>query len=142
MPPPPRRLVIEKLAPAPPEAQPVTVERWLPYDKRERKVVLEKRPADPCVEVPKNVVFEWEPQCINRQVNLVDLGVEAADPDAYLRQHGSSLVSSTELPSFVNEVKPPVSLEATYQVDLVGDVDALRLVNEQEGLSELRKYLP
>jgi len=26
----------------------------LPYDKRERKVILEPKPCDPCVEKPKN----------------------------------------------------------------------------------------
>ncbi len=129
------------MAPAPPEAQPVSVERWLPYEKRERKVILESKPCDPCVEVPKNVVIEWEPQCINRQVNLIDLGVERADPDTYLRQHGSSLVSPTQLPEFVNEVRPPVSLEPNNQVDLVGDAEALRIVNQQEGITELKRFL-
>ena len=129
------------MAPAPPEAQPVSVERWLPYDKRERKVILEAKPCDPCVEVPKNVVIEWEPQCINRQVNLVDLGVERADPNAYQREYGSSLVSPTQLPDFVNQVTPPVSLQPNNKVDLIGEPEALRIANQQEGLSELRRYL-
>jgi len=57
LPPPPRRVIIERLAPEPPQAQPVSVERWLPYDKRERRVVLEPKPCDPCVEKPKNGIL-------------------------------------------------------------------------------------
>jgi hypothetical protein len=142
LPPPPRRVIIEKLAPAPPIPQAVNVERWLPYDKRERKVVLEKKPCDPCVEKPRNAVFEWEPQCVNPRTELNDLGVEAADPDAYTREHGSSLKSSTELPQFALDAKPPVPLDGVKEVNLVGDLEGLRLVNlEKEGLVQYGKYV-
>ena len=48
---------IAKQFETPPQAQPVSVERWLPYDKRERRVVLEPKPCDPCVEKPKNGIL-------------------------------------------------------------------------------------
>ena len=142
LPPPPRRVIVEKLAQAPANPQAVSVERWLPYEKRERKVILEKKPCDPCVEKPKNVVYEWEPQCVNQKTEVKDLGVESADPAAYLKAHGSSLKASGELPPFALEVKAPVSLEAVRDIDLVGDLEGLRLIDlEREGLAEYKKYV-
>jgi len=140
--PPPRRVIIERLAPQPPEAQPVTVERWLPYDKRERKVILEPKPCDPCVEKPKNVVIEWESPCVNPRTELKDLGVEDADPVTYAQQHGNALVNASSLPQFALDAKPPAPLDGVVEVDLTGDIDGLRLVNlEKEGLSQYKKYV-
>jgi len=142
LPPPPRRVIIEKLAQAPPQPQAVTVERWLPYDKRERRVVLEKKPCDPCVEKPKNIIFEWEPQCVNQKTEVRDLGVEAADPQQYAQAHGASLKPANELPQFVLDVKPPQSLDSNNEISLVGDVDALKLIDlNREGLIEYSKYV-
>jgi len=137
IPPPPRRVIIERLAPQPPQAQPISVERWLPYEKRERQVVLEPKPCDPCVEKPKNVVVEWEPQCVNPSTQLTVLDTTDADPVSYAQQNGSTLVSASSLPQFALNAPPPQSLEPTTQVDLVGDVHGLRLINlEKEGLSQ------
>ena len=142
LPPPPRRVIVEKLAQAPANPQAVSVERWLPYEKRERKVILEKKPCDPCVEKPKNVVYEWEPQCVNQKTEVKDLGVESADPAAYLKAHGSSLKASGELPPFVLEAKTAQSFEPVKDFELVGDLKALRLINlEKEGLIQYQKYL-
>jgi len=142
LPPPPRRVIIEKLAQAPPQLQAVTVERWLPYDKRERRVVLEKKPCDPCVEKPKNIIFEWEPQCVNQTTEVRDLGLEEADPQQYVQAHGSSLKAANELPPFVQEVAAPQSLEANNEVSLVGDLQGLRLIDlNREGLAEYSRYV-
>jgi hypothetical protein len=88
------------------------------------------------------VIVEWEPRCVNPSTNLTNLGVENADPAAYVQQHGRDLVTASSLPQFALDERPPQSLEATTQVDLVGDVDGLRLVNlEREGLSQYSNYV-
>ena len=40
--PPPRRVIVEKLAKQPDEIRGTTVERWLPYDQQQRCVVFNK----------------------------------------------------------------------------------------------------
>ena len=62
MPPPPRRVIIERLPnlPAPPPS--LLIERWLPYPKQKRKVVFKKEKIlNTVYERPKNVIIEWEP---------------------------------------------------------------------------------
>lgn len=142
LPPPPRRIIIEKLPPLPSKPQAITVERWLPFDKRTRKVILEKKPADPCVEKPKNAIFEWSTPCVKPRTKINDLGIEHSDPKTYVKQHGSTLKSSNQLPRFALEAKPPVPLEPAKDHDLVGDLEGLRLINlEKEGLQSYRKYV-
>lgn len=140
LPPPPRNVIIEKLAPEPPVPQTVTVERWLPYEKRERKVILEKKPLDPCVVKPKNIIYEWQPQCVNTKTNVKDLGVEESCPNKYALKHGASLKSVNELPEFAKNIKAPVS--SAKDMELVGDLEALKLIDlDKEGLSHYKKYV-
>ena len=87
-------------------------------------------------------MIEWEAPCVNPRAEVKDLGIENADPAAYVQQHGRDLVTASSLPQFALDERPPQSLEATTQVDLVGDVDGLRLVNlEREGLSQYSNYV-
>lgn len=139
LPPPPRKVIIEKLPPALPTPQAITVERWLPYEKRERKVILEKKPLDPCIEKPKNVVYEWEPHCVNPRTILKNLGVENTDPVAYAAVHKTSLKNTGELPSFaMKDILPQVESKTP---DLVGDLEGLKLIDlKKEGLEKYRKY--
>jgi hypothetical protein len=56
LPPPPRKVIIERLAPLPTKPQSVIIERWLPYnDNLKRRVVYQKAPPDPVVVKPRNV---------------------------------------------------------------------------------------
>jgi hypothetical protein len=41
-PPPPRKVVIERLPQIPPKPRSVIIERWLPYEPQKRKVILHK----------------------------------------------------------------------------------------------------
>jgi hypothetical protein len=57
LPPPPRKVVIERLAPLPSKPQSVIVERWLPYGQVKRRVIFQRSTgADPVVVKPRNVV--------------------------------------------------------------------------------------
>ena len=59
LPPPPRKVVIERLAPLPSKPQSVIIERWLPYADVKRRVIFNKPcQPDPVVIPPKNVVIQ------------------------------------------------------------------------------------
>ncbi len=58
MPPAPRKVVIERLAPLPCKPQSVIVERWLPYTENiKRRVVFQRAPPDPIILEPRNVII-------------------------------------------------------------------------------------
>ena len=58
LPPPPRKVVIERLPPLPSKPQPLIVERWLPYRPScKRRVIFQTAPPDPVVIKPRNVTF-------------------------------------------------------------------------------------
>ena len=56
LPPPPRKVIIERLAPLPTKPQSVIIERWLPYnDNLKRRVVFQRAAPDPVIVKPRNV---------------------------------------------------------------------------------------
>ena len=58
LPPPPRKVVIERLPPLPTKPQPLIVERWLPYRPTcKRRVIFQHAPPDPVVIKPRNVII-------------------------------------------------------------------------------------
>ena len=61
MPPPPRKVIIERLAPIPPKPQSVIIERWLPYSQVKRRVIFNKlNEKEPIIVKPKNIIVQWE----------------------------------------------------------------------------------
>ena len=61
LPPPPRRVIIERLAPLPIKPQPVVVERWLPYPSVKRKVIFQRSSdASATLAKPKNLIIQWQ----------------------------------------------------------------------------------
>jgi hypothetical protein len=82
--PPPRRVIIEKLAKQPDEIQGITVERWLPYEEQKRKVIFnDAQPVQP-INVEKNIEYVWEAPCVEKRIEFQNHGVETVDPVAYL----------------------------------------------------------
>jgi hypothetical protein len=57
LPPPPRKVVIERLPPLPCKPQAVIAERWLPYATLKRRVIFQGAPPDPIIVKPRNVKF-------------------------------------------------------------------------------------
>lgn len=149
IPPPPRKVVIERLAPLPSKPQSVIIERWLPYGQVKRRVIFQKsNERDPVVVKPRNVIIQWEAPQVQVKKEFKDLGVIRANPAEYVARYGATLKTARELPSFVLEIKPPagVILAADYQYnpvyELEGDVGALKLVDlDREGLAEYRSLL-
>jgi hypothetical protein len=61
MPPPPRKVIIERLAPLPTKPQSLLVERWLPYAPLKRRVIYNRaNQRETVVAKPKNVIIQWE----------------------------------------------------------------------------------
>jgi hypothetical protein len=78
------------------------------------------------------------------------LGVTNVDPEEYKKLYANDLVSSQELPLFINKIQPPAGITLAsnwrvpkdYTYELEGDVHALNLIDlDKEGLSEYRDYL-
>ncbi len=149
LPPPPRKVVIERLAPLPSKPQSVIIERWLPYnDKLKRKVIFSKASQDPVVLKPKNIIVQWEPPAVIVKQDFRYLGTIKANPVEYVQRYGESLKSSEDLPQFVKEIKMPEGLilasdyKSKQVPELEGDLEALKLVDlDQEGLAEYRPQI-
>jgi hypothetical protein len=57
LPPPPRKVVIERLPPLPCKPQAIIAERWLPYTAVKRRVIFQGAPPDPIIVKPRNVNY-------------------------------------------------------------------------------------
>jgi hypothetical protein len=149
-PPPPRKVVIERLAPLPSKPQHVIVERWLPYAESKRRVVFNKA-AEVKAEVatPRNVIVQWEAPSVNVRKEIKYLGVIKANPAEYVQKYGAELKVHTSLPQFVLDIKTPSEvgqLAAEYQAsslyELEGALEGFTFVNlDSEGLAEYRQQL-
>jgi len=149
-PPPPRKVVIERLAPLPSKPQNVIVERWLPYAESKRRVVFNKA-AEVKAEVatPRNVIVQWEAPSVNVRKEIKYLGVIKANPAEYVQKYGAELKVHTSLPQFVLDIKTPSEvgqLAAEYQAsslyELEGALEGFTFVNlDSEGLAEYRQQL-
>jgi hypothetical protein len=120
MPPPPRKVVIEKLPKMPPKPQPIYVERWIPVrEQKKRKVIFKKstNDNDQVIENPRNLIIQWEPPQIEIKKKVKYLGVSQVDPNEYIEMYGDTLKATNELPSFVLDIEPPNDLN--LQVDEV-----------------------
>ena len=149
LPPPPRKVIIERLAPLPSKPQSVLIERWLAYGEVKRKVIFRKSNVrDAIVVKPRNVIIQWEAPRVSVRKEFKFLGVIQANPAEYVARYGSSLVVSSALPAIANEFSVPAGLvlAANYKYkelhELEGDVAALGLINlEANGLGAYSSYL-
>jgi len=149
-PPPPRKVVIERLAPLPSKPQNVIIERWLPYAETKRRVIFNKA-AEVKAEVaaPRNVIVQWESPSVNVRKEVKYLGVIRANPAEYVQKYGASLKVHTALPQFVLDIQTPSDvgvLAADYRAksvyELYGQLEGFQYVNlDTEGLSEYRAQL-
>jgi hypothetical protein len=128
-------VITEHLPPCPPKPQQVIIDRWLPYDAPQQRVVY-KPAKPPClIPNPRNVTIVWcEPEVDVTQC-FVNLGVHCMDPREYCSRYGSSLLSADQLPEIaVNFGKKGGHCLAADRKQnpkpvLYGDVEYLRLVN-------------
>lgn len=150
LPPPPRKVIIERLAPLPSKPQNVIIERWLPYAPVKRRVIFNRSSApEPIMARPRNVIVQWEAPRVTIRKEVKYLGVIRANPAEYVQKYGTSLQNSNQLPSFVLDIKTPDevgALAADYKYssvyELEGQLEGLENVDlEKEGLGEYRDQL-
>lgn len=138
---PPRKLIVEKMAPLPPKPENVIIEKWLPYNEAPRRVVYEAAPSV-TPEPVKNLIVEWQPTEANikKRINHV---FENADPKEYVTKYGASLLRPSDIPAYADIEQP--TLEASLSKRLIGDIEALRVLDpvilDREGLAQYKHYL-
>ncbi len=150
-PPPPRKVVIERLAQIPPRPQNLIIERWLPYaEQSKRRVIFNKAAKSPEVVNPRNMIIQWEEPKVNVKQEVKYLGVIRANPVDYVQKFGSFLKVHTDLPKFVLDIATPDeigTLAADYKSknlvhELEGDLEGFNFVDlDREGISEYRSQL-
>jgi len=148
IPPPPRRVIIERLAPLPAKPRSVIIERWLSYPEQKRRVIFMPAAEYAGHAKQSNLIIQWEaPKVIERR-EFKDLGVVRANPQEYLQHYGTSLVNFSQLPDFAHNLKPPsgftLACSKSFQSSqssqqychkLEGDTFALKMCDlEKEGL--------
>lgn len=149
LPPPPRKVIIERLAPLPSKPQNVIIERWLPYGEVKRRVIFNRSTQpDPVIAKPRNVIVQWEAPQVQIKKEIKYLGVIKANPAEYVQRYGASLKHFSDLPQFVLDIQTPkeLTLAADYRyssvLELEGELQAFQYVDlDREGLSEYRAQL-
>ena len=154
IPPPPRKVIIERLPQLPPKPQSIIIERWLPYKQLKRKVIFSRTDPNnielPDSAKPKNIIVQWDQPKVEIKKEFKDLGIVRANPIEYMQRFGSTLKKPNELPQFVKDIRPPegviLAADAPTELreyELEGDVYALSLVDdlEREGLLEYKRQL-
>lgn len=154
VPPPPRRVIVERLPPLPAKPQSIIIERWLPYKPQKRKVIYTKSfDSEPVFQKPNNLIIQWEAPKVTIKKEFKDLGIIKANPNEYIERFGAQLKAINEMPEFIREFKIPKEYAGLAGVDsettqlspiyeLEGDIQALSLVDlDKEGLSEYKSLL-
>lgn len=149
IPPPPRKVIVERLPSLPSKPQSLLIERWLPYPEVKRRVILQKAAQnDPVVVKPRNIIVQWNTPKVTIKKEFKYLGIVRANPIDYVQRYGTTLRQSNELPKFVTDIKTPdgLVLAADYKYnplhELYGDLSALKLIDlEREGLGYYKSYL-
>ena len=88
LPPPPRKVIIERLAPLPSKPQNVIIERWLPYSTVKRRVIFNRQDAaaEAIIAKPKNIIVQWEAPQVSIKKEIKYLGVIRANPVEYVQK--------------------------------------------------------
>ncbi|RNA33559.1 hypothetical protein BpHYR1_025257 [Brachionus plicatilis] len=148
LPPPPRKVVIERLAPVPPKPPTIIIERWLPYSKRKCRVIYQKSSSPQMVvKDPKNVIVDWQTPEVEVEKKLNFLGVLKADPGEYRKKYGQNLKKLKDYPELREYLKNSNKLlkedeEESEVPELEGDIDALKLVDlDKEGLGHYKDFV-
>jgi hypothetical protein len=152
-PPPPRKVIIERLPQIPPKPPNILIERWLPYRRVKRRVIYQPcdESAQPIYVKPRNIIVQWDTPDVVIKNEYKHLDVIKADPVEYVKRYGTTLYQFKDLPKFVSDIQTPHGIVLASDVKaqsessenlLEGDLDALKYVDlDAEGLSEYKKCL-
>ena len=147
IPPPPRKVIVERLPQIPPKPADIIVERWLGYQRRTRQVNFVPAPALIPIPAPKNVLIQWDSPDVDVKQAFHFLGVQVQCPVAYLNTH-PNLADASQLPAEVAQFATPLgeTLAVNSNSDMIpaltGSVASLRLINLAcNGLAEYAPQL-
>ena len=148
IPPPARKVIIERLPPTPAKPPCVLIERWLPYGQQTQRIIFESAKPVCAIPDPKNCIIQWEAPEVEIRTDVKNLGVHEADPREYAARYGSQLVRGDQLPEIAKKysnqsgVQLAANSRQEQSVNVVGDLQALRLIDlDREGLGHLRSKL-
>jgi hypothetical protein len=135
IPPPPRKVIVERLPQLPPKPRDIIVERWLGYQRRTRRVNFIPAPALIPHPAPKNVLIQWDSPDVDVRQVYHFLGVQIVCPVQYAATFGATLVDASQLPREVANFATPAgeTLAVNSNSDMIpaltGAVASLRLIN-------------
>ena len=148
LPPPPRKVIVERKPSLPAKPQDILIERWLAYKQPVRNVRYEQEPNIVPLPAPKNEIIQWDTPELIVKKNFAFLGVEKADPSSYEERYHDQLVLAGQLPREAEFFKAPpgekIAADARHADPpiLAGDVQALGLIDlDKENLAEYREIV-
>lgn len=148
IPPPARKVVVERLPQIPSKPQEIFIERWLPYKPQKRKIIYKKSDPITIVPDPKNVVVDWEIPDVEICQEIKTVGVFEVDPKKYLQKYGHEALAYKKLPKIAKNIPAPDGLTLAGDnpqkpcPPIEGDIECLRLLDlEKVGLADC-KYCP
>lgn len=106
-PPQPRQIIIERLPTPPPKPRMVIFEKWLPYKKIKRPILLQKAPAPPPVKPVRNVVIEYEPLKAYTVRRVIEEGVFRVDPRKYTEYAARESDANVRIVDRIEDLPPP-----------------------------------
>jgi hypothetical protein len=132
LPAPPRSTVIERFPNLPDHPRDIILERWLPYEPRlPLRTVRIPVTSGPLPDPPHNRIIEYQPLQVNVVREFQRLGVTRADPQAYIQQHGGSLLDSATFlqqvraAGVVEDISPPAGAVVSFASSTYDQADGL-----------------
>jgi hypothetical protein len=75
----------------------IILERWLPYEARTGpRTIRIPAASGQLPDSPRNLIIEYQPSQVSIFRELQRFDVTGADPQAYIQQHGGTLVNSAK----------------------------------------------
>ena len=127
IPPPPRKVIIERMAPVPAKPPQLLIERWLPYEQQKRKVVYQAASPVLLPEPPKNVIVQWDTPEVEIEKEVKYLGVFKTNPEEYVLKYLGQMKETDELPDIVNQIKTPEGIVLAADLKLLKQTTSSRL---------------
>jgi hypothetical protein len=123
----------------------IHIERWLGYERQQRRVIYEKLKDECPVQEEQNIIVEWEQPDFDVEREYKCVGVEEVDPDEYSRKY-TDLKEGIALKDIgvcnPGQYKFASDQQGDFTPKLYGDIDVLKGLDLNElGLSEYRSQL-
>ena len=99
-------MIVERLPTPPPKPRTVIFEKWLPYKKVKRPVLLQRAAPLPAVPPARNVIIEYEPLKAYTVRRVIEEGVFRVDPQQY-QAYESHSAGDVRMVDRIDDLPPP-----------------------------------